>query len=117
MPVCLLPANKLNAGLPIGQHLHCGIRRHVSRNSPWPPVCVPVHCFWDNPKRHAHLHPLQQVFGLLRQAEGAREREQPLPEALPAAPSEGARPAEAVRVLPPRSPLPALSPGTGHAGC
>lgn len=63
-------SNKLNVGLPVGQHLHSGIWRHVSRNSPWPPVRFPLHRVWNNPERHAHLHSLQQILRLLQQAEG-----------------------------------------------
>lgn len=70
--VCFFSANKLNVGLPVGQHLYSGIRRHVSRNSPWPPICFPLHCVWNNPERHAHLHSLQQILRLLQQAEGLR---------------------------------------------
>lgn len=65
-------SNKLDVGLPVGQHLHSGIRRHVSRNSPWPPVCFPLHRVWNNPEWHAHLHSLQQILRLLQQAEGLR---------------------------------------------
>lgn len=52
-------ANKVYVGFPVGQHLYSGIWRYVSRNSPWSPVCFPLHCFWNNPEWHAHLHPLQ----------------------------------------------------------
>lgn len=65
-------ADKLCVGLPPGQHLYSGLWRYVSRNSPWAPVCFPLHCFWDNPEWHAHLHPLQQILRLLQQAEGLR---------------------------------------------
>lgn len=70
--VCFFSANKLNVGLPVGQHLYSRIWRHVSRNSPRPPVCFPLHCVWNNPEWHAHLHSLQQILRLLQQAEGLR---------------------------------------------
>lgn len=70
--VSCFSANKLNVGLSVGQHFYSGVRRHVSRNPPWPLVCFPLHCIWNHPEWHAHLHPLQQILRLLQQAEGLR---------------------------------------------
>lgn len=44
----------------------------MSRNSPRPPVRVPLHRVRYNPEWHAHLHTLQQILRLLQQAEGLR---------------------------------------------
>ena len=55
-----------------GEHLHCGLWRHVPRDSPGPAFCLPLHRFRDHPQRDAHFHPLQQILRLLQQAQGLR---------------------------------------------
>lgn len=59
---------------PPGEHLHRGLRRRGSHLLPGPLRGLRLHLLWDHPQRHAHLHSLQQVFRLLRQAEGTGVR-------------------------------------------
>ena len=55
-----------------GEHLHCGLWRHVPRDPPGQAFCLPLHCFWNHPQWNAHIHPLQQILWLLQQAQGLR---------------------------------------------
>ena len=45
--------------LPSGEHLYCGLWRHVSRDHPGPAVCFHLHLLWGHFERHAHFHPVQ----------------------------------------------------------
>lgn len=55
-----------------GEHLHCGLWRHVPRDPPGEAFCLPLHCFWDHSQWDAHFYPLQQVLRLLQQAQNLR---------------------------------------------
>lgn len=52
-----------------GQHLHCGLRRRLSRDHARPYFCLHLHCFWNHPQWPAHIYPLQQVLRLLLQTQ------------------------------------------------
>lgn len=67
----LMFTDNMTIGLlpPSGEHLYCGLRRHVSRDHPGPAVRFRLHLLWDHSEWHAHLHPVQQVLRLLHQAE------------------------------------------------
>lgn len=56
---------------PTGEHLYCGLRRCRAYLLPWPLRGFRLHLLWHHPQRHAHLHPVQQIFWLLRQVKGA----------------------------------------------
>uniref|UniRef100_A0AAX7SK45 BTB domain-containing protein n=1 Tax=Astatotilapia calliptera TaxID=8154 RepID=A0AAX7SK45_ASTCA len=51
------------------QHLHCGLRRRLSRDHARPYFCLHLHCFWNHPQWPAHIYPLQQVLRLLLQTQ------------------------------------------------
>ena len=53
-----------------GEHLHCGLWRHVPRDPPGQALRFPLHCFWNHSQWNAHIHPLQQILWLLQQAQG-----------------------------------------------
>ncbi|XP_037835289.1 uncharacterized protein kcnv2a isoform X3 [Kryptolebias marmoratus] len=57
-----------------GEHFHRGVRRHAARDQPGPHLRLRLHLLRCHPQRHAHLHPLQQVLRLLRQAQVPRVR-------------------------------------------
>lgn len=56
-------------GFPAGQHLHRGLRRRLPRDHPGSSLRLHLHRFRHHPQRSAHLHPLQQVLGLLLQTQ------------------------------------------------
>lgn len=53
----------------IGQHVHCGVRGRSSRHCTGSHSGVCLHLIWNHSQWIAHLFPLQQVLGLLHQAE------------------------------------------------
>lgn len=81
---------------PPGEHLHRGLWRHVSRDHPRASLCFLLYFLWNHTERTAHLHPLQQVLRLLRQAQvpgvHLNQRETPLD-------AQGPSPSQTGRVL------------------